>query len=267
MTNEKELQHQMMMVTSVAYEMRDPTAVILVAKDAIEKIAIDHLPQEKQKKLSIPMRCIEQSVDKLERISMNLLDISHHSFGDLKACCEPLCVSELCTEICEEAQKFGQSRRIICSVPRQAIVMLMDSYFFERILLNLLSNAMTACPEGKISVDLKKNKQELILIVSDSGPGLSQERLQSPFAPIYRTENSDTKLGLYICSLLAKQLDGELTAENMPKGGARFVLRVPIKESNNEQVFKARNVDYEKQARKRRIRAEFALFEGDTAQS
>ena len=49
MTNEKELQHQMMMVTSVAYEMRDPTAVILVAKDAIEKIAIDHLPQEKQK--------------------------------------------------------------------------------------------------------------------------------------------------------------------------------------------------------------------------
>ena len=256
----KELYHQMKMVTAVAYDLRDPATVILMAKDALEKLVIAQLPEKDQKKAQGPLRYIEKSVNRLERISMNLLDISRSSTGELKPHWESVCISAACKELCEEASAMRQGKNIVCSVPKHPVVIQTDCYFFDRILLNLLSNAMTACPEGKIWVELKEYSNEVVLVVKDSGPGLDAHRLQSPFAPVYRTEDSSMRLGLYISDLLAKQMYATLSAENMPKGGARFVLRIPVEEQGGQQAFCA-PVRQEQQTRKRYVEAEFSLFD------
>lgn len=258
----RELHKQMTMVTAVAYDLRDPAAVILVAKDALEKLVISQLSEKEQKKAQTPLKYIEKSVDRLERISMNLLDISRCSTGAMEPHWEAVCVSQVCQEVCKEAKELRQGRNIVCTLPKNPVMIQTDSYFFDRILLNLLSNAMVACPEGKISVDLKEYPEEVVLVVKDNGPGMDPERLKSPFAPVYRTEDSSAKLGLYVSDLLAKQMQATLIAENMPKGGARFILRIPIMPNKGQQAFFAPSFRQGQQARKRYIKAEFSLFDG-----
>lgn len=105
----------------------------------------------------------------------------------------------------------------------------------ERILINLLVNAGRATPAGRlVTLSLGRREQDgrgwAEFEVSDEGCGLGPDilaRLFQPFATT-RAGNGGTGLGLYLSRERARRLGGELSAENRPQGGARFVLRLPL---------------------------------------
>ena len=252
---------QMELIAAVAKDMRDPAAVILLAKDSLQKNALPYVPQQMQEKVQFSLDCIQKNVNRIERVSMNLTDLARSVCGELRPRWQPVCLSEACSQICEQARLFRSGKGISCNLPKQPVVSLMDEYFFDRILLNLLSNAMNACPDGKISVDLKVSVQEILLVVTDNGPGLPSDRLQQPFAPVYRSETAQTKLGLHLCSVLANQMNAVLCAENMPMGGARFILKIPVRSDGQETAFFAADSKQSMQMRRRCVSVEFAGFE------
>ncbi len=100
----------------------------------------------------------------------------------------------------------------------------------ERVLLNLLGNAAKAMQNGgRVRVSARREERDgkswAIVCVEDDGPGLPEAVLARLFQPF--TTTGGTGLGLHLSREAARRLGGDLSAENIPGGGARFTLRLP----------------------------------------
>ena len=103
-----------------------------------------------------------------------------------------------------------------------------------QIITNLIGNALRYTPAGgkiKLAAECKGN--EILMTVSDNGPGIPVESLPAIFDRFYRydkarsREDGGSGLGLAIARQLAEAHGGRLSAENLKQGGARFTLSIP----------------------------------------
>lgn len=101
------------------------------------------------------------------------------------------------------------------------------NWAWERVLINLFSNAVRAMPEGgTIFVSVRAAETEIAIVVRDEGPGIAPEILADLFKPHVSTSGSG--LGLHIVETIVKQQDGSVRAANRLDGrGAEFTIRVP----------------------------------------
>ncbi|MDR0870427.1 MAG: HAMP domain-containing histidine kinase, partial [Planctomycetaceae bacterium] len=129
-----------------------------------------------------------------------------------------------------------------------------DESRIQQILNNLLSNAVKFTPEGgRIKVSVKKVNTYLLLTVSDTGVGISEEDQQIVFEKFRQGKNSATEgdmmkrehsgsgLGLSIVKEICKMLDGEITLESQLGAGSTFTVRLPWclepKRRTNSEMF------------------------------
>jgi signal transduction histidine kinase/CheY-like chemotaxis protein len=110
-----------------------------------------------------------------------------------------------------------------------------DPYQLQQVVLNLLINAEQALLQdrGKGHVRIRTRLVEgsrISIEVSDDGPGIPREIVSRIFDPFFTTKPAGlgTGLGLSIVYGIVKQHDGEVTVENQPSGGARFVVELPV---------------------------------------
>ncbi len=101
-----------------------------------------------------------------------------------------------------------------------------------QVLVNLLQNALDASRShggSKVRVHAEATDNDVTLVVTDDGAGLSEDvrgRLFEPFATT-KPPGEGTGLGLYTSYMLVQQMGGRLTLEDAPTGGARATLRLP----------------------------------------
>lgn len=107
-----------------------------------------------------------------------------------------------------------------------------DAYGLRVILDNIVDNAMKYCSPGlELKIELRKEKNRAVVVLTDNGPGFSPEHRHNIFSA-YRHLGSElpagkrgTGIGLYISSQLARSMDGDLKAESEGKGqGSQFLL-------------------------------------------
>lgn len=110
-----------------------------------------------------------------------------------------------------------------------------DSLQLQQVALNLIVNAEQALLEsrgqGRIALRTRHvPPNRIALDVSDDGPGIPPEILHRVFDPFFTTKppGSGTGLGLSIAYGIVRQHDGEVTVENLPGGGARFTVELPV---------------------------------------
>ena len=77
----------------------------------------------------------------------------------------------------------------------------------------------------------------MVISIDDSGPGIGQEILENIFDPFFTTKEVGEGLGigLSIAYNIIRDLGGRLEAENLPEGGARFTLTLPLAERDRER--------------------------------
>lgn len=97
-----------------------------------------------------------------------------------------------------------------------------DKYIIQNIAENLVSNALRYARD-KVAIGLSCEKDKIILIVSDNGPGFSSVILNQGAAPFLRGDDTTGQkehfgMGLYVCRLLCEKHGGTLTLENSPDG-------------------------------------------------
>ncbi|WP_322990999.1 ATP-binding protein, partial [Hoeflea sp.] len=105
----------------------------------------------------------------------------------------------------------------------------------HQIIVNLVQNAadvLEGKPDSEIVIRGEKTDSEIIVRVSDNGPGIPPDRIDKIFEPFFTTKpiGSGTGLGLYISYNIALKQGGDLTVANRPGGGAEFTLKVPLDE-------------------------------------
>jgi PAS domain S-box-containing protein len=104
----------------------------------------------------------------------------------------------------------------------------------KQIFLNLITNASQALAgEGVVEVTVCREDAWVVATVSDNGRGIPEETLGRIFEPFFTTKRDagGSGLGLSVSHGIAEAHGGSLAAENLPEGGARFTLRLPVKET------------------------------------
>lgn len=144
-------------------------------------------------------------------------------------------IAGLCSTVCKKAEHLfemkGLTLECVCEPSSQIVAI--HAELVERMLLELLSNAMKFTPSGgKVEVCVKRDKGQVLLSVSDNGRGIAGERLGSLFDRFLDADRIETApyglgLGLYLCSLIARRHDGRILAQSQEGAGTIFTVSLP----------------------------------------
>jgi len=165
-----------------------------------------------------------------------LIDFARIGSGDLSVSVEPV---PLCPLIGECSQLMapiaaGRSIRISQDCPDPGLAVHADRQRLCQVLVNLISNAVKYTrPGGSVTVSgHDQGAGQVIIVVSDTGPGLSPEDLERVFVPFERlgaerTAVEGTGIGLPLARALTEAMHGQLTASSVPGQGAAFTISLP----------------------------------------
>ena len=113
-------------------------------------------------------------------------------------------------------------------IPTSPGTALFDPDMMKLVIMNLISNAMDAVgPKGKIKVDIRENGRYGVIVVSDNGPGMSEELRRSIFNPFFTTKDKGMGLGLFIVYNIVKAHGGSIEVESEEGSGSSFLIYIP----------------------------------------
>ncbi|NOX53743.1 MAG: PAS domain S-box protein [Planctomycetes bacterium] len=206
--------------TGVAHEIRNPlTAVKMLVQahreDAGESGALAH-----------DLQLVEQEIRRMERTLKTFLEFARPS----RSRHEPVSLNSVVyrTIALIEGRARQQDVSIHSRLPGCDVRLLGDWERLQQLLLNLTLNSLDVMPDGgELEIALRQTDDEIVLRVQDTGPGFSEEVLKRMFEPFFTTKETGVGLGLGICKRIVEQHGGTLTAENVPEGGGRMLVRFP----------------------------------------
>lgn len=157
----------------------------------------------------------------------------------------------LCRTICEKAESLFAMNGVtlVFAADRSSCVIGLHAELIERMLLNLLSNALKFTPRGgKVSVRVKTNGKFVQLSVADTGCGIAADRLDTIFDRFLETDRFDPTphglgLGLALCRRIAQGHGGRIVAESEEGKGATFTVSLPNTKSTESRLHDVRT-DY-----------------------
>lgn len=208
------------LLRGVTHELRTPLAGIANAADAL--IVIDD-PQERTEIL----RAVIGETQRLERVVSNLLDLSRVEGGVLAARMEWCVPEELVGSGLQASAGFLGDIEVNTEIPGDAPLVQADPMLTERILVNLLHNAVRhGAPPVRIAGRLTQTVFELA--IEDNGSGVDPLVLPSVFEPFIHREGVGLGLGLPLCQRLAEAQGARLEHRTTAGGGACFSLAFPL---------------------------------------
>jgi two-component system, OmpR family, sensor histidine kinase KdpD len=218
------------LLAAASHELKSPIAAITTAVTDVLEQGSDLDPAY----VTEVLEDVRASTARLEQLVSNLLDMSRIEAGSLASRVEPVDLSE-----CAESAADGVTRRwpgavVRTDVATDASFVRGDPVFVDRILVNLVENAVRASrgsPNPDVEVTARGHGDQVVLAVRDHGPGLGEQDRALLFTPFYRLEERSpwlgAGLGLAICKGFAEAMGGTIAATETPGGGATLVLRLP----------------------------------------
>ncbi len=205
---------------AVSHDLRTPLATMRASVDGL--VAGD-LPEEDRREL---VASVASSTDQLERLIDNLLDLSRLQTGLLK----PQLQARSLDEIIPLALAGHAADAVALEVDESAPMVLTDAGLLERVVANLVGNAVRVSAGTPVRVQAHVLRETVEIMVVDRGPGVpptARERMFEPFQRLDDTSPGGLGLGLAVARGLAEAIGGTLSAEDTPGGGLTMVLAVP----------------------------------------
>ena len=165
----------------------------------------------------------------------NLLELARQQSGRLVVQCRPLDIGVVIQKVMQMLQSKSPIHRLVIDVPPELPLALADSLRVERILYNLMDNAIKYSPGGgEVIVSARCDAGFLIISVTDQGQGISpadQIRLFQSFERLEETTSEDirgTGLGLRVCRILVEAQGGRIWVESGKGKGSTFFFNLPL---------------------------------------
>lgn len=223
---------------NISHELRTPLTLILgPLQKAIQSLKADN---ETRSNLEV----VQRNANFLHRQVNDLLDVSKLNAGHMTVRYSKVDLAYFTRMVASQFNVLADERKIKFDIgihsPCPAEV---DTQKYQRILLNLLSNAFKFTPDdGKISVELKAEQDSAVITVSDSGPGIPSGQRQIIFERFHQLEGGasrqygGTGLGLSITKDFIELHHGSVEVTDSPAGGAMFTVRLPLSAPNGAPV-------------------------------
>jgi two-component system sensor histidine kinase KdpD len=217
----------------VSHELKTPLAAIAAASQELSRLTENIQDPRIFKELADEIR---NGSHRLNRVVNNLLDMNRLGSGVIRPNREWCDVRELLQSAVDTEHESLNGRDIRLDVQDEIPLALVDHALIEQAVAKLLSNAGShTAPNLPIEIDAEYTNENLVISVSDRGPGIPPEATERLFEKFYRGDDRKTGglgLGLSIARGLIEAHGGTLTVENRDGGGARFVIRLPVRVTN-----------------------------------
>ncbi len=229
--------------TNISHELRTPITLI---KAPLENLIQKH-GASLDERIGRSLKMVLSNAGKLGRLVEELLELSslEAKKAKLKETSTPLRL--FCRQLFSAYESGAALKHIdyhFRSDLEEAAHFLIDRKRLEKVVNNLLSNALKFTPQGgRVQMSLRREAGHLLIEVTDSGRGIPPEDLPNLFDRYFQTRRDDiateggTGIGLALSKELAHLMQGDLTVESEWGAGARFILRFPAKEAPPEAEY------------------------------
>ncbi|NNM64577.1 MAG: DUF4118 domain-containing protein, partial [Burkholderiales bacterium] len=226
------------LLSALSHDLRTPLTSLVGATEVLaSRLAAAGTPQPATVNAALlhaQALTIMQQARRLARMVDDLLDMARLQSGQVTLRHDWQSVEELVGSALRavDAAQLAQHPMHI-DLPADFPLVRADAVLLERVLVNLLDNALKFTPPGTpLGVRAQVQGAEALLTVWDQGPGLAHGRERAVFEKFTRGEPESpipgVGLGLAICRVIVEAHGGTITAANQPQGGAAFSVRLPL---------------------------------------
>ncbi|WP_203915661.1 sensor histidine kinase [Rugosimonospora africana] len=215
------------LLSAVSHDLRTPLASARAAVTSLRShdVVFDEYDRDEL------LATADESLDRLVRLVENLLDMSRLQAGVLGTAVQAMSVAEAVAKSVEDLGQAGHDVGI--RVPDDLAEITADPALLERILANLLANALRYSPRGRPPlVTASEHGGYVEIRIVDHGPGIPVADRERVFLPFQRLGDRDNDtgvgLGLALSRGLAEAMGGDLFPETTPGGGLTMILRLPV---------------------------------------
>lgn len=235
---------------NVSHEFRTPLTLMI---GPLEELLIRFTPKDSSpvsfeyEQLSL----VHRNSLRLLKLVNSLLDFSRIEAGRMEAAYEATDLAVFTTELSSvfgsAAEKAGLDLIVTCPVLPEPIYV--DRQMWEKIVINLLSNAYKHTFEGEIEITLKWYEKQVELIVRDTGIGIAEDQLDHIFDRFHRVQNVRSRsyegsgIGLALVQELARLHGGEVHVTSKLGVGSTFTVSIPTGKAHlqAEQIHPAKS--------------------------
>jgi two-component system sensor histidine kinase KdpD len=218
------------LLAAVSHDLRSPLAAIKASVTDLLDPAVDRPAADTREVLET----IDRETDRLNALIADLLDMSRIDAGLLKARVEPVDLNEFLPSRTGPVKDTAESLRIDVRLRREPPLVLADPVFLDRVVANLLGNAVRASREtgaDRIEVTTTPEDHRVTVRIIDHGPGIPTSAREQLFYPFFDLDDRNPKLGKGLGLAISKGyidlMDGEIWAEETPGGGATLAFALP----------------------------------------
>ncbi|MBD9447043.1 MULTISPECIES: sensor histidine kinase KdpD [unclassified Rhizobium] len=218
------------LLTSISHDLKTPLAAILGAAGTLRDYR-DSMSVEDR--LDLLSTVVDES-ERLNRFIANLLDMTKIESGAMEPNYALHYPGDIAGSALRRAEKILAHHKTVMTIPADLPMIRVDPVLFEQVLFNLLDNAAKYAPQGSsIRIDGRADEYNVVVEVSDEGPGIPPADVDRVFDTFYRVSKGDqvragTGLGLSICRGFVEAMGGAITARNRSdRSGAVFTIRLP----------------------------------------
>jgi PAS domain S-box-containing protein len=213
----------------LVHELNNPIGII---SSRIEVMLMEAEGQNLPPQLRQDLQVLHRNAERVARIAKGLLSFARRSPGDRA----PLSLNRVVEEtlLLAEKQVSRDGIGVRAALDPNLPSLLGDANALQQVVLNLISNAREAMPEGgtlQIETGPAPGRPGWVrLVIADNGPGIPPELLPKIFDPFYTTKAGGTGLGLSVSYGIIRDHQGQVEVQSEPGKGTTFLLTFPALE-------------------------------------
>jgi len=214
-------------LSALSHDIRTPLTVLVGLADSLSLI-----------KPSLPTQALEtaatmtQQAMRLTDLVSNLLEMARLNSGEVKLRLEWHHLQDLVGASLQHLHAYLLDHVLVTHIPFDLPLIEVDAVLIERVISNLLENAVKYSPKGaRIEIGVKEHAEAIEIYVQDQGLGFDNSKLTEVFSLFMRGEKESNTpgfgVGLAISQVIVKAHHGAISAENHPQGGGLVRVMLP----------------------------------------
>jgi signal transduction histidine kinase len=208
----------------VGHDIRNPLQAI-TSDVYLAKTELDSTVDSEEKKNALEsLQEIEKNVDYINKIVADLQDFARPLKPNAEETDLKLIIDELLAK-----NGLPDNINVSVKVEAEARKVVADSTFINRIMYNLVNNAVQAMPKGgKLTIHAYKEAKDVVITVKDTGVGITEAVKSKLFTPMFTTKAKGQGFGLPVIKRMTEALGGTVTFESQEDKGTTFIVRLPL---------------------------------------
>ncbi|MFJ9338747.1 SpoIIE family protein phosphatase [Streptomyces sp. NPDC101733] len=217
--------------SNISHEFRTPLTLIMGPVEELRARLAGAGPEVREE-----LDAIRRNGLRMGKLVNSLLDFSRIEAGRMQASYEPVDLSRSTAELAgvfrSAIEKAGLELRVDC--PPLARPVHLDRGMWEKVMLNLLGNALKFTFDGSVTVRVREEDGRAVVTVADTGIGVSEAEMPRLFERFHRIENARSRsnegsgIGLALVRELVGLHGGTITADSTEDVGTVFTIRLPF---------------------------------------